>query len=111
MERTLSDTHAVANKPSSQGSRRRGGVRLEIVLAVVALWLFFQIFPSLWQDVVEMIDVRNWTRPWLTANLVILAALVAIRFAPDARRALSGLLKRPRRRPEQKSPPTSRRPD
>ncbi len=53
-------------------------------MALAALALLFQIFPSLWAGTLWALDIRNWPRTvWFAGNLVVVVLLVAIRFGPD----------------------------
>jgi hypothetical protein len=58
--------------------------RLEILLVVAVLALFFQVFPSLWFGLLRVVDVRNWPRgAWMVVNVAAVLALFGFRFGPD----------------------------
>ena len=62
----------------------RGWVRIEPLLAVAVVALLCQVFPSLWASFVSAVDVRGWSRAdWLSANVVVLAGLVGLRFRAE----------------------------
>jgi len=74
---------STANKMKNK-SYRLGFAWLELLLALAILAVLFQLFPSLWVGTVWALDVSNWPRTiWFAANLVVVFALVAIRFGPD----------------------------
>ncbi len=59
---------------------RHGFAWLELLLALAAVALVFQLFPSL----LSLIDPRNWTRvAWFAANVAVVFVLVGVRFGPD----------------------------
>jgi len=63
---------------------RSGFAWLELLLALAAMALLFQLFPSLWVGTVWTLDIRNWPRTvWFAGNLVVVFVLVAVRFGPD----------------------------
>jgi len=72
-------------------ARRSGFAWLEFLLVLAAVSLILQLFlPSVWQALVGTLDVRNWSRlTWFLVNLGVVAALVAIRVAPDVRQAVA----------------------
>lgn len=63
---------------------RCGFAWLELLLALVALALAFQLLPSLWFGAAWLLDVRNWPRTvWFLTNCLVVLTLVGIRFVPD----------------------------
>ena len=57
-------------------------VRLELVLVLASIALLFQLFPSLWFNLVTIIDIRKWPHgTWISVNVVIL--LFRVRFGPE----------------------------
>lgn len=63
---------------------RSGFAWLELVLALAFLALLFQVFPSLWIDLLSALDIRTWPRTtWFALNLLVLFGLFGVRFGPD----------------------------
>jgi len=60
---------------------RTGFAWLELLLALAALALLFQLFPSLWVGNLWTLDIRNWPRTvWFSVNQVLLVALMGVPF-------------------------------
>ena len=61
---------------------------MEFLLVLAGVSLILQLFfPSVWW---ALVDVRQWSRlTWFLVNLGVVAALVAIRVAPDVRQAVA----------------------
>jgi hypothetical protein len=69
---------------NSKPYNRDGFVRLEVLLVLAFLALFFQVFPSLWSGVLWALDMRNWSRgTWMVLNVVVVVFLFALRFGPE----------------------------
>lgn len=65
-------------------STRDRAAWLEILLALAAIALAFQLIPSLGSMATYAIDVRNWSRTvWFSVNSAIVLSLLAFRFVPD----------------------------
>jgi hypothetical protein len=63
---------------------RSGFAKLELLLVLAFLALFFQVFPSLWFGVLGVLDIRNWPRGvWMAINVGVVFSLFTIRFGPD----------------------------
>jgi len=59
---------------------------LEIALALTSISLVLQLFPAVGTGVLELLDVRNWSRTtWFVVNLGFVGLLVAVRFTPTVR--------------------------
>jgi hypothetical protein len=65
--------------------QNRNGVGwLELLLVLAVLALVFQVFPSLWFNLLWAMDVRNWSRTaWFAVNVAVLLFLFGVRFVPD----------------------------
>jgi hypothetical protein len=60
---------------------RRGFAWLEWLLLLAVLALLVQLFPAMWDALRRALDVRGWSRDvWVLLNVLVLVALVAIRF-------------------------------
>lgn len=59
-----------------------GWVEILLILAVISCLL--QVFPSLWDAVSAVIDIRQWPRAvWFYLNAILIVIFVCARFAPD----------------------------
>ena len=64
---------------------------LELTLALAAVGLFFQLFPSAWLSLVGRIpsllaplDARLWSRTqWIVGNTIVFLILVGVRYGPE----------------------------
>lgn len=57
---------------------------LELLLALAVVALVFQLFPGLYHYLLSWVDVRQWSRSnWLVMNVLIVLALVGIRYGPE----------------------------
>ena len=64
--------------------RHRGLARIELLLALAAVALLFQLFPPLWPTLRGAVDVRNWPRTvWISLNVGVMLALFGIRYGPS----------------------------
>lgn len=64
--------------------RRTGFAWLELLLALAAVALVLQLFPSLTTTLRNALDFRAWSRfTWFAMNLLVLLGLVGIRFGPE----------------------------
>jgi hypothetical protein len=59
---------------------------LELLLAIAILALLIQLLPTLWPIARRILDVRHWSRRgWIVANIIVVLALVGVRFGPELR--------------------------
>ena len=59
---------------------------LEVALALTSISLVLQLFPAVGTGVLELLDVRNWSRTtWFVVNLGFVGLLLAVRFTPTVR--------------------------
>jgi len=59
---------------------------LEIALVATSISLTLQLFPAVGTGVLELLDVRNWSRTtWFVVNLGFVGLLLAVRFTPRVR--------------------------
>lgn len=64
-------------------SRRAIG-RLELLLALSVTVLLFELYPSLWLNILWAVDIRNWSRGiWLFVNAGAIVILIGSRFGPE----------------------------
>lgn len=78
-----------------QRSKLAGFAWLELLLALAAIALFFQMFPSAWSRLFQMfgaifrgvvwaVDFRGWSRSvWFIVNVVMVLSLIGIRYGPE----------------------------
>lgn len=65
-------------------NRRHGVAWLEFLFVLAFAALILQLLPTLAQKFLWALDLRNWSRTsWFIVNLMVVAALLGIRFAPD----------------------------
>lgn len=63
---------------------------LELLLCLAVIALALQLFPSMWWSLAAVLDVRQWSRmTWFLVNVAFVAALIAVRLAPEARAAIA----------------------
>jgi hypothetical protein len=82
---------------------------LETLLYLAGLALLLQLFPGLWirfwEKATAILDPRSWSQvSWIVANLVIVLALVSVRFAPNFKSGVHEAYTRLRRRTQRKAP-------
>ena len=59
---------------------------LEIALVATSMSLTLQLFPAVGTALLDLVDVRNWSRTtWFIVNLGFVAVLLAVRFMPTVR--------------------------
>jgi type VI protein secretion system component VasK len=69
-------------------SRFRLG-KLELLLPITAIVLFFQLFPDIAWALLGHLDVTQWTRStWLGFNVVIVVVLCLVRFGAAVPKSL-----------------------
>lgn len=67
-----------------QLQRRTGFAWPELLLALAAIALVLQLFPSLATTLLAALDFRAWPRgTWFAANVLVLIGLVGVRFGPE----------------------------
>ena len=59
---------------------------LEVALVATSLSLVFQLFPAVGTALLDLVDIRNWSRTtWFVVNVGFVAVLLAVRFTPTVR--------------------------
>jgi len=59
---------------------------LEIALVATSISLTLQLFPAVGTALLDLVDVRNWSRTtWFAVNVGFVAVLLAVRFTPTVR--------------------------
>lgn len=74
----------LATSPAFVATRSIRVPWLELALALAGVGLLLQISPTAAAAAWRVLDVRQWPRAaWLWSNVVIMIALIALRFAPE----------------------------
>jgi hypothetical protein len=59
---------------------------LEVALVATSISLVLQLFPAVGTALLDLLDVRNWSRStWFVVNLGFVGLLLIVRFTPTVR--------------------------
>lgn len=63
---------------------------LELLLLLTVIALLFQLFPATMWWLVQLLDIREWSRrTWFIANLIFVLVFVGIRTMPEIKAGLT----------------------